>query len=154
MLLRSNMKANEPRKRNWLQQLHSNPQLIWRLLRYGLVGILATVVHYLLLWTLVEWVHLSVLIATSIAFLFVTIENYLLHYVWTFASSNSHHSTFPRFLLMNLIGFWINWGVMYLGMQQSMNYLITQAVAIIAVVIWNFLLSSLWIFRERNVTVH
>lgn len=118
-----------------------------RLIRFASVGLLGTAVYYAALWVMVEKLMIPVLVATSIAFLLVTIENYVLHYKWTFVSTNRHSIVFPRFVFMNVIGFWINWGIMAGGLYYtSLSYLILQIFAIAAVVIWNFVLSSYWIF--------
>jgi len=122
-----------------------------RLARFGVVGILGTAVYYTVLWPLVEVLRVPVLIATSIAFMLVCIENYVLHYRWTFGSTKAHTITFPQFLIMNLIGFWINWGIMFLGVKEfALNYLLVQAMAIVMVIVWNLTLSSYWIFREAR----
>jgi putative flippase GtrA len=126
-------------------------QGIRRFIRFGTVGALATVVYYGLLWTMVEIFAISILVASSAAFIFVTIENYILHYTWTFRSSNAHAEAFPRFLLMNIVGFGINWIVMFAGVQVAgFNYLWVQAFAIAIVVAWNLALSHLWIFRAAK----
>lgn len=95
---------------------------------------------------------MPVLIATSIAFLLVCVVNYALHYVWTFASTSAHTVAFPRFLFMNLIGFWINWGIMFAGVEKkgALKYLLVQALAIVAVMAWNLTLSSYWVFRDSR----
>lgn len=122
---------------------------VTRLFRFASVGLLGAIVYYSVLWTMVEMLVVPVLVATNIAFLLVTIENYVLHYKWTFVSSNRHAIVFPRFLFMNIIGFWINWGVMASGLlYSSLNYLILQSFSIITVVTWNFILSSYWIFKD------
>lgn len=126
-------------------------QEIKRLIRFGMVGALATVVYYGLLWAMVEIFSISILVASSAAFIFVTIENYILHYTWTFRSTNAHAEAFPRFLLMNIGGFGINWLVMYTGVVVAdFNYLWVQALAITIVVAWNLALSHFWIFREAE----
>ena len=120
-----------------------------RLIRFGMVGALATGVYYGLLWVMVEIFAISILVATSAAFIFVTIENYILHYTWTFRSTNAHAETFPRFLIMNIVGFGINWLVMFAGVViAGFNYLGVQALAITLVVAWNLALSHFWIFRK------
>lgn len=120
-----------------------------RLIRFGMVGALATGVYYGLLWVMVEIFAISILVATSAAFIFVTIENYILHYTWTFRSTNAHAEAFPRFLIMNIVGFGINWLVMFAGVViAGFNYLGVQALAIALVVSWNLALSHFWIFRE------
>jgi len=122
---------------------------IVHLFRFGIVGLLGTAVYYIALWTMVEELRLSVLVATSIAYPLVVLENYLLHYVWTFKSTIGHTVAFPRFLLMNVAGFFINLGIMFAGVEKlALNYLVVQAVAIIVIVCSNFLLSSIWIFRS------
>jgi putative flippase GtrA len=120
-----------------------------RLIRFGMVGALATGVYYGLLWVMVEIFAISILVATSAAFIFVTIENYILHYTWTFRSTNAHAEAFPRFLIMNIVGFGINWLVMFAGVViAGFNYLGVQALAITLVVAWNLALSHFWIFRK------
>ena len=122
---------------------------IVRLSKFGIVGLLGTAVYYIALWTMVEILHVPVLVATSMAFLLVALENYALHYAWTFKSTNRHTTALPKFLLMNVVGFFINFGIMFAGVEKmALNYLVVQAVAIIVVVCWNFLLSSIWIFRS------
>lgn len=122
-----------------------------RLFRFFIVGGVATVVYYSLILVMVELIRVPILFATSIAFLLVTLENYALHYTWTFASNdNPHLIAFPRFLLMNFVGFLINFFIMALGVHMARaNYLIVQGVAITAIVIWNLALSSLWGFKKN-----
>jgi len=121
-----------------------------RMARYAMVGLIGAITYYISLWFLVEQIGVPVMMATNAAFILVTIENYLLHHLWTFRSDAAHSEAFPRFLLMNAVGFSINWSVMFLGtMHFSFNYLWVQALAIVLVVLWNFIISSLWIFRRN-----
>jgi putative flippase GtrA len=55
-----------------------------------------------------------------------------------------------RYLVMITCGFLINAAVMYAGVQWlALHYLVTQALAMIAVVLWNFVLSNAWVFKRR-----
>jgi putative flippase GtrA len=122
-----------------------------RFYRFAAVGALGTLVYYIVLWSLVEVAGVPVMISTSIAFLIVVVENYLLHYWWTFRSAAPHATAFRRFLLMSSVGFWLNWSIMFLGVQRlGFAYLWIQAIAIAVVVAWNFLLSTLWIFFHTH----
>lgn len=119
-----------------------------RFARFGVVGVAGTIIFYAVLWMLVELLRVSILSATSIAFLIVCLQNYALHYVWTFDSTAAHVIALPRFLAMNLTGFGMNWAIMYAGVEKmALDYLLTQAVALFVVVAWNFIVSSYWIFR-------
>lgn len=120
-----------------------------RLIKFGIVGVLVAMLYYLALWTMVELLTIPVLMASSIAFILVSVVNYILHHRWTFRSTNAHSSAFPRFALMNVAGFSINWIVMYVGTEIFIiNYLLVQAVAIVFLVVWNFVLSHFWIFSN------
>lgn len=128
-----------------------NSARVRQLFRFGVVGALGTAVYYAVLWGLVELLGVRVLVASSIAFLLVCVENYILHYLWTFGSAKAHTFAFPRFSLMTVIGFWINWAVMLIGVSRlAFNYLLVQAAAIALVITWNYTLSSYWIFRDSH----
>lgn len=127
------------------------PKRAGRLAKFAIVGLTATGVYYALLWGMVEFLGVGVLFASSIAFVAVTVENYVLHYVWTFESTGAHVATLSRFLVMNAAGLCINWGVMFLGVSKlGFNYLLVQAFAIVAVVVWNIALSYHWVFLDSH----
>jgi len=124
---------------------------IRRLARFAVVGLCGTATYYLALMAMVEWLAFPVMLATSFAFLIVTVQNYVLHYRWTFASTTAHRSAFPRFLVMNAVGFVINWLVMFVGYEVlHAHYLLVQAAAIAVVVMWNLALSTYWIFNANR----
>jgi putative flippase GtrA len=127
------------------------PRAAARVARFSVVGTLGTVVYYAMLGVLVELMRVPILLATSIAFLLVCVENYLLHYRWTFDSTKEHEVAIACFVFMNGVGFFINWAIMFGGVESmKMNYLLVQAVALVAVVMWNFMLSSCWVFRSSR----
>jgi putative flippase GtrA len=120
---------------------------IARLARFAVVGATGAIVYYVALWTLVEWMLVPVMLATSIAFVLVAAQNYVLHYLWTFDSDRSHIAALPRFLVMNVVGFCLNWGIMFAGVRLAeFYYLIVQGVAIAVVITWSVMLSHFWIF--------
>ena len=117
--------------------------------RFGVVGILTAVVHYGLLYAGVEALGLDSTLASSLGFVVAVIFNYLMHYSWTFAEPAPHGRTLRRYLVMISCGFLINALVMYAGVHWlSLHYLLIQAVALVAVIVWNFVLSNVWVFRR------
>jgi putative flippase GtrA len=120
---------------------------IGRLSRFAIVGFLGTVFYYALLVFLAELCDAPVMVATGAAFIVVVLTNYILHYSWTFRSSAPHGMAISRFVFMSFIGFWLNWGIMFWGVERlHFGYIWVQAVAIGVVVVWNFTLSVKWIF--------
>lgn len=121
--------------------------------RFGIVGTTAVAVYFGLLLGMVEWLQIPVMVATAIAYIVVTIENYVLHHLWTFKSTQRHTIAFPRFIISNVAGFIINWVIMYAGVQTlEMNYLLAQVAAMGVIIVWNLILGSNWIFtRPANI---
>jgi putative flippase GtrA len=117
--------------------------------RFGVVGVLTAVLHYGLLYVGVEALQLSATVASSLGFVVAVIFNYLMHYSWTFDGPAPHGRTLRRYLVMISCGFLINGAVMYAGVQwAALNYLLTQALALLVVVSWNFVMSNVWVFRR------
>jgi len=72
-----------------------------------------------------------------------------MHYNWTFGEPAPHGRTLRRYLVMISCGFLINAACMYLSEQVlGVHYLLAQALAMVAVVLWNFVLSNTWVFRR------
>jgi putative flippase GtrA len=122
----------------------------FRLVRFALVGLAGAAVFYLVLWTLVEHAQVAVMPATSIAFLLVIAENYVLHRRWTFRSADSHSQTLPPFVILSAAGFGINAALMWFGTERyRMNYMLLQGFAIAVVVCCN-LVGTYWVFARRD----
>jgi len=120
-----------------------------RTLRFGVVGVLTAVLHYGLLYVGVEALQLSATVASSLGFVVAVIFNYMMHYSWTFGEPAPHGRTLRRYLVMITCGFLINAAVMYAGVHWLvLHYLLTQALALVVVVLWNFVLSNVWVFRR------
>jgi putative flippase GtrA len=123
-------------------------ELFYRILRFAAVGIATAVLYYGLLFIAVELLQWPAVAASAGVYLVVIAFNYTLHYSWTFALSSPHTAAIKRFLLMTGCGFFINISIMYLGVVTlQLNYLLAQAIAMGVIIVWNFVLSSLWVFR-------
>ena len=119
-----------------------------RMLRFVLVGGATAVIHYGLLYCGVEFLGLKATLASSVGFVFAVTFNYFMHYSWTFAEPAPHGRTALRYLLMICCGFMINGLLMHVcGTLLSVNYLLSQAVAMVAVLTWNFTVANFWVFR-------
>ena len=69
--------------------------------------------------------------------------------LWVCASPLEGFWGMRRYLLMVTCGFLLNASVMFVGEHWgSFHYLLVQALALVAVVLWNFVLSNTWVFRR------
>ena len=120
-----------------------------RLFRFGIVGGTTAALYYALLYVAVEWLEAGAVLSSAVVYLIVIALNYLMHYSWTFAVSSPHTTALKRYLVMTGCGFFINVSVMYIGVSVlHANYLLAQTVAMVVIIVWNFTLSSLWVFRD------
>lgn len=123
--------------------------LVLTSVRFGIVGVLTAAIHYGLLYTGVELVGLGATLASSVGFVVAVIFNYLMHYSWTFGEPAPHGTTLWRYMVMVGCGFLINAVLMYGGMRWlDWHYLLVQTCAFVVVIVWNFSVSSLWVFRS------
>lgn len=122
---------------------------IKRSLRFGVVGVVTAILYYALLYVGVELLDVNPVISSAVVYLMVIVANYLMHYSWTFAVASPHTKALKRYLFMVACGFFINVLVMYIGVTAlGLNYLLIQTAAMAVVIVWNFVMSSLWVFRE------
>lgn len=122
--------------------------LIQRTLRFSVVGVTTAILYYGLLLAGVEYLHVSAVLVSAIAYPVVLAVNYLMHYRWTFATSSPHTIALKRYLLMTGCGFFINLSIMYVGVSVLQgNYLLVQTIAMAVVIVWNYGMSSVWVFR-------
>ncbi|WP_407080057.1 GtrA family protein [Candidatus Venteria ishoeyi] len=121
-------------------------------LKFAVVGILTTIIYFSMLYCVIEYLRISIIIASSFSYILSIIFNYLSHYHWTFYTTSSHTTALSRFFIMNMIGFLINFVIMhYASVFASHYYLFIQLISIIIITIWNFMLSSFWVYKKREI---
>ncbi|MGH8613615.1 MAG: GtrA family protein [Gammaproteobacteria bacterium] len=120
-----------------------------RFLRFGAVGVLGALAYVALTVCLVELGEIEPLLAACLAFLPVVLQNYVLHYGWTFKSRDGHGIALPKFALMSAFGFGLNALILFAGVKlAALDYRFVQPFAIAIVVLWNYLASVLWVFKR------
>jgi putative flippase GtrA len=137
----------------WLARYGREDLRFWsyRIFKFGVVGTSAALLYFVLLYCMVEFANVPVMIATAIAYLIVSLQNYFLHHLWTFESEESHSAAFPKFIVSNAAGFAINWAIMYFGVHvMHVYYLLVQAVSVLAIISWNLGMGVLWIFGNTR----
>ena len=116
---------------------------------FALVGVVGTAAHYLLLYQLVESYAVLPVTASGCGAIAGLIVNYLLNYILTFKSQQSHLRAFPKFAVIAGIGFSLNMVFMTL-LTPLFYYLYAQIMTTLLVLVWNFLGNSLWTFRIKT----
>lgn len=112
-------------------------KLINQILKFGVVGSIAFIIDYSILFVCTEFIGIYYLISSLISFLISTFFNYKASIICIFYSNdnkNSHKKTnkFCIFLILSIIGLLINQSLMYLGSEKiHLHYMMTKIFATI-----------------------
>ena len=125
-------------------------KLIIQLIKFGIVGVIATLIDLAVLMVLKEFMKVDVLAASAVAFSVSVIANYILSMLFVFESSgNSKVKEFLVFVVLSIGGLLLNQFIMWLGTEiMTAYYLWVKAFALVFVPIYNFVTRK--IFLEKK----
>ena len=125
-------------------------KLIIQLIKFGIVGVIATVIDFGVLMFLKELMHIDVLVSSAVAFSVSVIANYILSMLFVFkGSENSKVKDFIVFVALSIGGLLLNQFIMWLGTEiMTAYYLWVKVFALVFVPIYNFVTRK--IFLEKK----
>ena len=125
-------------------------KLIIQLIKFGIVGVIATLIDLAVLMLLKEFMQVDVLVASAVAFSVSVIANYILSMLFVFkGSENSKVKEFIVFVALSIGGLLLNQFIMWLGTEiMTAYYLWVKAFALVFVPIYNFVTRK--IFLEKK----
>jgi putative flippase GtrA len=115
--------------------------------RFAMVGVVGTIVHYGVLIALVEFVAMGVVLATSIGFLSGAVVSYGLNRKLTFVTTQPIGIAFVKYIVALSVGLVLNGGIVAVLEHWGLHYLIAQPIATGVVLFWNFGASRFLVFR-------
>ncbi|MCI5552658.1 MAG: GtrA family protein [Tenericutes bacterium] len=128
-------------------------ELINQIAKFGVVGIIATLIDYILLFILTDVFKIYYMTSSIISFSASLIFNYIASIKWVF--NVEHKQTYKDgllFLIFSLIGLWINQEVMYLTVEKlGIYYMISKIFATGIVMVWNFITRKIFIENYEKV---
>lgn len=130
-----------------------NTLLRHSIVKYALVGLLGTAVHWGLLVALVEGTGVHPVAGSALGFIAVLIMSYILNSRWTFRGSGKvmDIKQFLRYSIVSCSGLLINTAVMYASVElMSLPYWLGQAAVTIVVPLHNYAANRVWTFREQT----
>ena len=123
------------------------PRLVQQIIAFGGVGIVAAVVHYGLLLSLVELGGWHPVVATLVGYIGGGLVSYWLNRTHTYASDRPHSEAGWRFALVAGVGFLITFAVMSsLVVRLALPYFPSQIATTLVVLVWSFLAHKYWSF--------
>lgn len=120
-------------------------------IRYGLVGLLGTILHFASVIALVELAGLDPVIGSALGFILVLVISYFLNRTWTFRAKGQRAGRFLIYTTVSLIGLALNSGIMYVAVYLlEWNYLYGQSLVVVVVPVVNYILNRTWTFPESD----
>ena len=119
-----------------------------QILRFAIVGAAGTALHYVVLVLLVTGLDRDPAVGAVLGATCGAAFNYWLNHRFTFRSDRSHAQAVPRFISMAAAGIVLNGMIVKALTLAGVHYLLSQAIATPIILVLNFFLSKLWIFRR------
>jgi putative flippase GtrA len=95
--------------------------VLLQLVRYAFAGFLITVLVAASYWAVTEFLHVDPMVSFTIVFLFFSVVSYFTHGAFSFrghGDRDRHHVRMSRFIIVNIIGFLVNQGFIWLLVKQ------------------------------------
>lgn len=131
--------------------------LIFKFLKFGIVGVSGMVVHFGVLYLLRDVVHINQFVANTIGFIVAATTNYILNRIWTFQSQEKQVGIeYLKFFVISLIGLGINNGTLWIGgrllpsWSDDWRFYILWIFAVGVTMLWNFFANYLYTFRKKS----
>ena len=128
--------------------------LIKQIGRFLVVGGLAFLVDYGVLWTMVDLLKANYLVASTLSFSISVIFNYALSSIWVFESAGNGNQigNFVVFVAMSVVGLLLNLAIMWFAVDAlELYYLVAKVGSTGIVMIYNFISRKI-ILEKRCVT--
>ena len=125
-------------------------KLIIQLIKFGVVGVIATIIDFGVLMLLKEVLRVDVLFASAVSFCVSVIANYILSMLFVFKSSGENKvKEFLLFVALSIGGLLLNQFIMWIGTEfMALYYLWVKVFACVFVPVYNFVTRK--IFLEKK----
>lgn len=123
-------------------------KLIKQLLKFGVVGGIAFLIDYSLLYILTEIVGIHYLISSLISFSVSVIFNYAASVMWVFDvnKEKSKVKNFILFIALSVVGLGINQLIMWGGVDKlHLHYMFVKLFATAVVMVFNFITRKIFL---------
>ena len=124
-------------------------KLIGQIMKFGVVGIIATIVDFVVLTILIEAFSVYYLTSAAIGFIVATLFNYVASMRYVFNSRFGPHEKQKEliiFILLSVVGLGLNQFFMWLFVEFfSIFYIFSKVLATVLVMAWNFVSRKIFI---------
>ena len=118
-----------------------------QIVRFSIVGIIATLIDYGLLYFCTDYLKIYYLISSIISFIVSVIINYILSIKWVFdVKKKQTFKEFIIFIFLSIIGLLINQFILYFCTDiVNIYYMLSKLIATLIVMIYNFVTRKIFV---------
>ena len=123
-------------------------KLLLQIFKFIVVGGTATVIDFVVLFILKEFIGLNEIVANTISFTVSVIYNYIASVKWVFDVDQDKNKSkqFITFIIFSIIGLLINNLILWICIDKlSIYYLIGKAIATGIVMVFNFITRKMFL---------
>ena len=119
--------------------------------RFGVVGLIATLVHLAVAWVANQWFGFGEYMANGTGFAIAFVFSYLGHFYWTFQKQSDHQRSLARFLVVAGCGYALSNLVVWIVVQRLGQPFEVALLGILLVVpVSTWVISRLWAFAPNR----
>lgn len=132
--------------------VYKTNNLLIQLIRYTIVGGLAFIVDFGLLFLLTEYFGLYYILSATCSFLAGLLVNYYISTAWVFESTiKSKQLEFTLFSLIGVVGLGLNDLLIWTFTEKfHIYYMLSKLITAILVYLWNFLGRKYLVFSKQS----
>lgn len=122
-------------------------KIVNQIIKFGIVGLGAFIIDYLFLYILTEFLGIYYFYSSIMSFIISLTFNYIASIKWVFdVNKKQNIKDALIFLILSLIGLFINQVVMYIMVEKiNIYYMISKLCSTTIVMIWNFITRKIFI---------
>ena len=125
--------------------------LLKQLLKFGIVGIIATILDFIFLFLFTDVLGVYYLLSAAVSFILSTLFNYVASMRFVFNSKFSKDEKSKElilFVILSVIGLLLNQFLMWFFVEKiALYYMAAKIVATFFVMAWNFISRKVWLER-------
>lgn len=122
--------------------------LFIQIFKFGIVGVIATIIDFLFLFIFKELCHLDTILSNTLSFSISVIYNYIASVKWVFNINKNKNKkkTFITFIIFSVIGLLINDLIMHFCIDKlNIYYMLSKIIATVIVMVFNFITRKLFL---------
>ena len=123
-------------------------KLLIQILKFAIVGGIATIIDFVFLYIFREFCHFPVLVSNTLSFCISVIYNYVASVKWVFDVNKEKDAKkqFVIFIVFSVIGLLLNNAIMWITVDfLSIYYMLAKIIATVIVMVFNFITRKIFL---------